>query len=34
VERLVHDEPLPWRLDEAREIRERADALLEEDAPP
>jgi TIR domain len=35
IERLVHAEPLPWRLDEAREIRERADAVLEEwDAPP
>jgi hypothetical protein len=35
IERLVHAEPLPWRLDEAREIRARADALLEEwEAPP
>jgi hypothetical protein len=30
VEALVRDEPLPWRLDEARDIRERAEALLAE----
>jgi hypothetical protein len=30
VETLVRDDPLPWRLDEARDIRERAEALVTE----
>lgn len=35
VESLVRDEPLPWRLEEARDVRAHADSLLAEwDASP
>jgi hypothetical protein len=30
MERLVQDEELPWRIDEARSVRQQADALLED----